>query len=99
MKEVEFSKNQAVYHENGVLRYRVPLGGDYELSIVCTDTSYGGPEGLYEIALMNASVDRIVSLCGIIKGFDGDDVLGFLTEDDVRSYMKTIKEFVKEVLA
>ena len=98
---VVWGKNQTVEHENGGLRYRLPLDNDdrYELSIVSTGASYGGPEGLYEIALIDTIFDIIVSLDGKVKGFEGDDVLGWLTEDDVRSYIKLIKKFVEEELS
>ena len=98
-KMVVLGKNQTVEKRDGGIRYRLPLSNRYELSIISTDISYGGSEGLYEIALMNAISDRVVRLRGRVKGFEGDDVVGWLTEADVRSYIKLIKKFVEEGLS
>ena len=74
-------------------RYRVPLGDKYEVSIISTAYSYGGSLGLYEIALMKDG--KIVKLSGKVEGFQDDDVLGYLTEDDVRKYIEILREFVR----
>ena len=51
----------------------------YELSIVQNDFSYGGDEGLYEIAVFENA--RQIELPGVTN--KGDTVKGWLTEDDV----------------
>lgn len=91
-KVVQFSENQIVYSSQDDERYRVPIGGKYEVSIISTAYSYGGKMGLYEIALIKAG--KLVKLRGKVEGFQGDDVLGYLTEDDVRKYIEILREFV-----
>ena len=90
-KVVQFSENQRVCSRPGSERYRVPLGDKYEVSIISTAYSYGGKMGLYEIALIK--VGKLVKLRGKVEGFQGDDVLGYLTEDDVRKYIEILREF------
>ena len=58
--------------------------GDYELSIVQSDFSYGGKQGLYEIAVMKNDIQ--VEMPGITQ--EGDTVKGFLTEDEVVGIVK-----------
>jgi len=58
--------------------------GKYELSIVQNDFSYGGNQGLYEIAVFEDA--RQVEMPGVTK--DGDTVLGFLTEAEVDVILK-----------
>ena len=53
--------------------------GQYDLSIIKSDFSYGGKQGLYEIAVFEGNEQ--VELPGITE--DGDTVKGFLTEDNV----------------
>lgn len=53
--------------------------GDYELSIVKSDFSYGGKQGLYEIGVFKGG--EMVSLPGITE--EHDTVKGFLSEDNV----------------
>ena len=91
-KVVQFSENQRVYSSQDGEMYRVPIGGKYEVSIISTAYSYGGKMGLYEIALIKAG--KLVKLRGKVEGFQGDDVLGYLTEDDVRKYIEILREFV-----
>lgn len=89
---VQFSENQIVYSSQDDERYRVPIGNKYEVSIISTAYSYGGSLGLYEIALMKDG--KLVKLRGRVEGFQDDDVLGYLTEDDVRKYIEILREFV-----
>jgi len=53
--------------------------GELELSVVQHSGSYGGKEGLYEIAVFGKS--NSIELPGITE--DGDTVRGYLTKDDV----------------
>ncbi|MCI7055877.1 MAG: hypothetical protein MR959_03170 [Selenomonas bovis] len=91
-KVVQFNENQIVYSSRDGERYRVPIGDKYEVSVISTAYSYGGKMGLYEIALIKAG--KLVKLRGKIKGFRDDDVLGYLTENDVRKYIEILREFV-----
>ena len=58
--------------------------GDYELSIIKSDFSYGGKSGLYEIAVFKG--DGQVEMPGITE--EGDTVKGFLNEQEVTGIMK-----------
>ena len=90
-KVVQFSENQIVYSSRDGERYRVPIGDKHEVSVISTAYSYGGSLGLYEIALMKDG--KLVKLRGKVEGFQDDDVLGYLTEDDVRKYIEILREF------
>ena len=57
----------------------VKFGKDYELSIVKHSGSYGGTQGLYEIAVFDGG--NQIELPGITQ--DNDTVKGYLTQDDV----------------
>lgn len=93
MKEVTWSEDQTVKQQDGGLVYRVPLGRGYKVSILSTAYSYGGEEGLYEIALVGAD-GELVNIRGQVKGFDDDEVLGWLTEEQVREYIRVLGDFV-----
>jgi len=60
--------------------------GEYELSIVQNESSYGNKQGLYEIAVFKDNGQ--VELPGITA--EGDTVKGFLTEDDVDCIIKKL---------
>ena len=60
------------------------FGGDYELSIIKNEGSYGGKQGLYEIAVFKGKYQ--VELPGITE--HGDTVKGFLTKDEVVGIIK-----------
>lgn len=97
--EVIFDKNQTVNHLPEGIMYRIPLNCGLQLSVICTDFSYGGKEGLYEIAIMNPRTESLVDVSGMIRGFEYDDVVGYLTEDEVRDYIKEINTFDLKTLA
>lgn len=85
MKEVIWSEDQTVEKRSGGYAYRVPLGRGYAMSILSTQYSYGGQEGLYEIALVGPD-GELANIRGSVKGFDDDEVLGWLKEEQVREY-------------
>ena len=60
--------------------------GEYELSIIQNEMSYGGKNGgsLYEIGVFKG--DKMVSLPGITE--DGDNIKGFLTKENVMGIIK-----------
>jgi hypothetical protein len=66
------------YPRNGGIQSIVEFG-NYELSIIQTEFSYGGTEGLYEIGVFkNGCLTEVEGVT------DPDDsVKGFLTEDEV----------------
>ena len=61
--------------------------GDYELSIVKNDVSYGGKQGLYEIAVFKNA--GMVELPGITQ--EGDSVKGFLSPEEVNGIITKMK--------
>ena len=58
--------------------------GDYELSIIQNESSYGNKQGLYEIAVFKGNQQH--ELPGVTA--EGDTVKGFLTESDVDVILK-----------
>lgn len=62
----------------------IKFGDEYELSIVKSDFSYGGSQGLYEIAVFKG--DGQVTMPGITE--DHDTVKGYLSEDEVVGIIK-----------
>lgn len=90
---VIFDKNQRFKCLPEGIKYRIPLKCGLELSVICTNYSYGGNEGLYEIAIMNPRTENLVDVSGIIEGFEYDTVVGWLTEDEVREYIKKLNTF------
>ena len=70
-------------------RMRIHFKNGYQLSVIKGEFSYGGPEGLYEIAPFgkgNTGMD------GSILGIDGDDVRGRLSVEEVRGYILEMSE-------
>ena len=78
-KDIKFNKTD---HPNGV--QALVKFGDYDLSIVKNDFSYGGDKGLYEIAVYQQ--DSQVELPGVTR--KGDTVKGFLSQDEVVGIVK-----------
>jgi hypothetical protein len=62
----------------------VTFDNGYGASIVKTDRSYGGKEGLYELAVL---FDGLISYDTPIT----NDVIGFLTEDEVTDLLQKIE--------
>ena len=58
--------------------------GEYELSIIQNECSYGNKQGLYEIAVFKEN--NQCELPGVTQ--PGDTVKGFLTEEDVNGILK-----------
>lgn len=68
----------------------------YELSIIKSDFSYGGKQGLYEIGVWAVGDYGInmVELEGITS--PGDTVKGYLTEAKVNDIIKSMSDLTKE---
>jgi hypothetical protein len=81
-QDIKFNKTD---HPNGV--QAIVSFGDYSLSIVKNDFSYGGDKGLYEIAVFKDH--NQVELPGITG--PGDTVKGFLNESEVEVIMKKMQ--------
>ena len=58
--------------------------GEYDLSVVQSDFSYGGKQGKYEIAVFKGC-DQ-VNMPGITE--EGDTIKGFLSESEVEGIIK-----------
>ena len=78
-KDIKFNKTEMPSGIQAMLKF-----GDYDLSIVKSDFSYGGSSGLYEIAVFKG--DGQVELPGITE--QGDTVKGFLSESEVEGIIK-----------
>jgi hypothetical protein len=70
---------------------RILFDNGYGLSIVCHDFSYGGEEGLFEIALLDAEDERIIYVDSL--GFS--DVIGHLDFSEVAEIIDKIKKIRK----
>ena len=79
-QDIKFNKTQMPKGIQAMLNF-----GDYELSIVKSDFSYGGKSGLYEIAVFNGKAHPVV-MPGITE--QDDTVKGFLSESDVEGIIK-----------
>ena len=78
-KDIKFNKTEMPSGIQAMLNF-----GDYDLSIVKSDFSYGGKQGLYEIAVFKGNGQ--VELPGITE--QGDTVKGFLNEGEVEGIIK-----------
>ena len=85
--ELEFKTHPNSYM-NGV-QALVKFSNDYGASVIKGDFSYGGSDGLYELAVTKTNEDGSWNLC-----YDSgltEDVLGHLTEEEVTSYLQRIE--------
>jgi hypothetical protein len=90
MSEIKKSSNDFTNLPSNVrlggIRYLAKFPNGYGASIVMNGLSYGGRKGLWELAVLDDRED----LC-----YDTpitDDVLGYLTEDDVNEILDRIEE-------
>ena len=88
-KEIKFNKTDMPNGIQAMIDF-----GDYNLSIVKSDFSYGGKSGLYEIAVFGG--DNQTEMPGITEA--GDTVKGFLTEAGVMSIIKKMMTITKKEL-
>jgi len=74
-------------HPNGMggVQARIPFPNGYGASVVCNPFSYGGREGLYEIAVLNS--EGCITYGTPIT----DDVIGYLNENEVTDILKQIQ--------
>jgi hypothetical protein len=75
---------------NGIDAYHI-FDNHYGVSIIKTPYSYGGKEGLYELAILVMKPgDKYSELC-----YDTpitNDVMGYLTPEDITDIMKQVSE-------
>ncbi len=82
-KDLEFKELDSFY--NGV-QCRINFENGFGASVVKHNFSYGGKDGLYEIAILGTN-DEITYDTPIT-----DDVLGYLTEQDVTEILIKIQQ-------
>ena len=75
------SKTQSIYR----------FDNDYGASVVCSPYSYGGPEGFFEIAVLDKK-DHLCYSTPIT-----DDVIGWLTIRKVQNLLTKIANLPKEL--
>jgi hypothetical protein len=66
-------------------QWRFDFPNGYGASVVCGPYTYGGPEGLWELAVVNHSGNNLLYDTPIT-----DDVVGYLTEDEVSDLLGKI---------
>ena len=74
---------------NGI-QAKVFFGNGYGASVIRGDLSYGGRDGLYELAVLKTEEDGKWDLC-----YDSgltEDVEGYLTEEEVTLFLKRIED-------
>jgi hypothetical protein len=81
-KDLEFKELDSFY--NGV-QCRIQFDNGYGASVVKHDYSYGGKDGLYELAVLKS--DNICYDTPVTS-----DVEGYLSEDEVTELLKQIQE-------
>jgi hypothetical protein len=65
---------------------RMHFDNGYGVSVVSHSYSYGGRDGLYEIAVLDSN-DELTYDTPVTN-----DVIGYLTEEDVSNIMKQVQE-------
>ena len=66
--------------------HRFVFANGYGASVVCFKGTYGFQAGLWELAVINTVEDDIDFTTSV-----ADDVVGWLTVDDVNGYLRKIK--------
>jgi hypothetical protein len=84
-KDLEFTEMVNDYGVNGK-RARMMFDNGYGVSVVQSDMTYGGREGLYELGVLDDPKGGVVSYTSVTM-----DVLGWLTEDDVTTHMAEVQ--------
>ena len=79
-----YKEKRVIRKPNKVVRYYCENG--YGLSVACHEGSYGGNEGLYEIALLKG--DKIV-----YDDHEWQDVRGWLTKAEVWTWLNIVSEY------
>jgi hypothetical protein len=81
-KDLQFKQHREL---NGVVA-RITFDNGYGASVVKHEFSYGGKDGLYELAVLDSNDD----LC--YNTTITDDVIGYLREQDVTEVMEKIQQ-------
>jgi hypothetical protein len=83
--ELEFSAMPEIYGLSGK-RARMMFDNGYGVSVIQSSMTYGGKEGLYELAVLDDEEGDPIYYTSITM-----DVLGWLTEDDVSLHMSEVQ--------
>lgn len=65
---------------------RTMFDNGYGVSVICHKYSYGGKDGLYEVAVLNEEGELTYNTPV------SDDVIGYLTPDEVTDIMRQVQE-------
>jgi len=84
--DLQFKKHP---QKDGVIT-RIIFDNGYGASVVKHEHSYGGDKGLYELAVLGK--DGQITYDTPIT----NDVIGYLTEDEVTDFLRQIQELEKE---
>ena len=79
-----YTSKRVIRPNDEVVRYYCDNG--YGLSVACHEHSYGGADGLYEIALLKD--DKI-----IYDDHEWQDVRGWLTKAEVWTWLNIVSEY------
>ena len=79
-----YTEKRVIRPNDEVVRYYCDNG--YGLSVACHDHSYGGRDGLYEIALLKD--DKIV-----YDDHEWQDVRGYLTRAEVWTWLRIVSQY------
>ena len=79
-----YTSKRVIRPNDEVVRYYCDNG--YGLSVACHDGSYGGSDGLYEIALLKG--DKLH-----YDDHEWTDVRGWLTKAEVWNWLKIVSEY------
>ena len=88
-KDLEFTEMVNDYNVNGK-RARMMFDNGYGVSVVQSDMTYGGKEGLYELGVLDNPKGSVVLYTSVTN-----DVLGWLTEDEVTKHMAEVQELTR----
>jgi hypothetical protein len=86
MKQYQTETN---YINDGV-QHKYTFPNNYGASVVKHDFSYGGKSGLWELAVLDYSIDKIGEMC-YTSGIT-EDVIGHLTWKNVEEFLLEIKQ-------
>lgn len=75
---------------NGGEQYLYKFPNNYGASVIRNDFSYGGDNGLWELAVLTCNEDGGWYLCYTTE--ITDDVIGYLTENDVELLLDRIEQ-------